>query len=434
MVALVGLSLPFENYHFFRIARLPVDAAHLLGAALLTVTAMTMLRANRRRPDRWLLLTSALLLATPFLAYAAGHLPGFSPLRFWGTWLHLAFLLTIFLVVGTANVTAKEFRAVIAALAVERVGLALYGTWQAIAYPRGWPTGIGFLNQLMATPLRGAVGSAWRATAILQEPKWLAIELNFGLCYAAFLLLFSIDGGRPLTRKAWLVAILGLIAGVLATASLGGYLEMVLLAALAGLLLRRFVYDRRALLGRLLAGLATATVIIGAALLSRSPFAEMVRGRVRNEVTRGEFALGPRSMPSWAYTENLRFGLRAFREAPAFGIGVGQFASVGAALGERWAVPAEMTKSGPWIGYGGILAEFGILGTCVLAALLFAVLRPALVSHHERDAYSALALLLVAAVVLKEASAGFYVHFWTWYPLGIAVLASRVNPTGEETR
>jgi hypothetical protein len=42
--------------------------------------------------------------------------------------------------------------------------------------------------------------------------------------------------------------------------------------------------------------------------------------------------------------------------------------------------------------------------------------------------------LLVAAVLLKETSAGFYVHLWTWFPLGIAALAARGQRPEEPAR
>jgi hypothetical protein len=141
---------------------------------------------------------------------------------------------------------------------------------------------------------------------------------------------------------------------------------------------------------------------------------EILRLRVGFEIAGGRANLGPTSAPGWPYRENFRFAVTIFREAPWFGIGPGQFSRVGRVRGLALGFPVSVTSSGSWVGVFGVLAEFGIVGACAMLLLLTRLAR-----------WDLLVLSILAAVVLKEASSGFYITAWTWVPLGLAGLAGR---------
>ena len=434
LVLLLGLSLPFADFPLVSFAGLGIDLSHVLGGLLLLAAAAGRILGLRRAPAGALALGPLALLLVPLLPYAFHRLPGFSAGQFWRTLFHLAFMLAVFLAVGSSRPSPARFRRLLVVLAGEAILLSIYGLWQTVAFSHGWPTGIGFLNRFAARELRGESGGAWRSTATFEEPKWLAIYLLTSLGYAYGLAVLALAEGRIRARNGWLAAMLLMSLGVVATESLG------VIPAMAILLLAAFVQMLTLLRGkprRNLALGAVAIVLLGlatTALVSRSSLFEVFRARVAAELTPPDTA-DPQRAPSWAYRENLRYAILIFRESPWFGIGVGQFAPVGRIHGRDLGISPEFTRDGPWIGLGGLLAEFGLIGVAALALLLLAVLKPrGAEARAGPNPYGAMPALLVAAVLLKEASAGFYVHLWTWYPLGIAALAARGQRPEEPAR
>ena len=167
----------------------------------------------------------------PFVPLLSGRLPGFDVLHFWKTWLHLAFLVALFLALASAAVSREELYSTLSALSLEAVAIALYGAWQTFAFSKGWPTGIESLNRLAAEHARGEYGGAYRATAVFAEPKWLGIYLLAPVGYACALALEAGRAGRVRARNLWLLAAAVISAGVLPTESLGVIPAMALLAA-----------------------------------------------------------------------------------------------------------------------------------------------------------------------------------------------------------
>lgn len=425
LVLILGLSLPFTDFPLFGMAGLGIDLSHIFGGLLLLVTAAGAILDLRPRPEVSLALGPIALLLVPLMPYVFHRLPGFSVTQFWRTLLHLAFTLAVFLAIGSSRLSPVRFRRLLFVLAGEAILLSLYGLWQTVAFSHGWPTGIGLLNRFAARELRGEAGGAWRSTATFEEPKWLAIYLLTSLGYAYGLAVLALQEGRSRARNGWLVAMLLICTGVVATGSLGEIpvMAILLLAAFVHLLVLLRGKARRTLA---LCGLGFVMLVLAtSALLSHSALFELFRTRVAAELTSPDTA-DPQRAPSWAYRENLRYAVRIFRESPWFGIGVGQFAPVGRIRGRALGFSPELTRDGPWIGIGGLLAEFGLIGVAALALLLLSILwRRGGGTRAGPNPYGAMPALLVAAVLLKETSAGFYVHLWTWFPLGIAALAAR---------
>jgi hypothetical protein len=86
-----------------------------------------------------------------------------------------------------------------------------------------------------------------------------------------------------------------------------------------------------------------------------------------------------------------------------------------------------------------MLADWGLSGVILVVLLLASILRMnwSVPGGHDRSS-RALPALLIFAVLLKEAYSGFYLHLWTWFPLGLAALSARslsdFGTTGTESR
>jgi hypothetical protein len=413
LILVLGLALPFADFPLFSIGRFGLDVAHIAAGLLVLVAAAAVLRGEREGPPFRVGLAALLLLAAPLVPLLLHRLPGFSMGHLARSWMHLAFVIGVFLALFTVRLPRETLDRIFGTLALEAAALSLYGIWQVIAFARGWSAGIALLDRIALRPLRGYYGGGWRATATLEEPKWLAIYLLAPLVYAAVRGLSAARAGRVRQGVFWVGVMAVLCCGALATGSLG-VLPGVALLALALLLV-----VMRELPGRVRASLAAGLLVlaVGAgtlALRSGSRFSEMLRLRLAAERTYGLVTMsGPTSMPSWTYRENFRFALAIFREAPLFGIGPGQFGPVGAVRGVALGFPVSMTSDGPWIGFGGILAEYGLAGLGLFVFLLLSPLR--------RDVTAA---GLCATVFWTTVSAGFYATLWTWFPLGLAA-ASR---------
>ena len=425
----IGLSLPFADFPLLVRHRFGLDLAHAAGAALLLWTVVRTLLRRRPPPARDLVAGVAALLLAAAAPWALSRADGFVAAALLRTTLHLAFFLFVFLAIASSRAAARHRALLARCLAFETALLAAYGIYQVFALARGWPSGWEFLNRHAWHPLR-AQGLVWRATAIFEEPKWLAIHLLFGIpwTYAALL---AARGNAA--RAGWTAASVLILGGVVATGSLGILPVCLLLILLAA---GDYAVRKRGLSRRLLfaAGAFALAAAVATIALFPGTQATYIRSRISAEARalRGRSsAFEYESGSGYRYAENLRFAARMFREAPVFGIGLGEFAPVGARRGVALGIPAEFTTDGPWVGAIGFLAEMGLAGAAVVAFLLWRILRrrPA-----SMDDARAVAILLVLGVLGKELSSGFYVHFWTWYPLGVAGCWARLGSVREKAR
>lgn len=420
LVLFLGLAIPFADFPLRVWRGFGIDLAHLAGGALVAWTAALIAVRRRRLPDGDLSLGAAALLACGLGSWCLPKVDGFQAAALARTSLHLLFFLLVFLSVASSRSAGSRWRSLSRWLAAEAAILAVYGMYQVAALPRKWPSGWEALNRLAWHPLR-AQGFVWRATATFEEPKWLAIHLLFGIAcaYGAWL-----SARSPAQRALWAAAAVLMLGGIVATGSLGmlpaaGFL-LLLAAADQALRVRRVPAPR-------FAAFAAILLVAAAALVAFAPGkqAGYLRDRIAGEIgtVRGGAEI-PEMATGYRYAKNVRFASAMFFARPLFGIGWGEFAPAGARAGVALGVPAEFTRDGPWVGWMGLLAESGIAGATAVLFLLWRILRREKDGAGDADA-RAFAVLLVAAVVAKEASSGFYVHFWTWYPLGLAACANR---------
>lgn len=429
LLMVLGLSLPFSDFPFFVWRRFGVDSSHVAGGLFL-LFCLWRLRARVSRVDPLLAAGTIALMVVPLAALAFVRLSGFSAPAFWKTYLHLAFFLGIFLGIASSDIGRKQSMAVLSVLGAEAAILAAYGIYQVVALARGWPSGFRFLNRYAWHELR-AQGFVWRATAVLEEPKWLALYLLAAIPYLYRAALDRVRSGRSSGALLAASGIAIIAVGIAATGSLGCIPIALLLLLLGGLDYFRRVkpgVSRRVLIA---AAAAALVLIVGFFSLSR-PTLRYLGLRIASE-TEGLGKEHPDYSSAFRYVENLRYGLAMFRESPLVGIGVGQFAPVGQGRGRELGYPTQFNRDGAWVGLGGLLAETGLFGLLAFLAILGRVGWPPLPGAGEPGDDRVAAVLLVLVVFLKETNAGFYIHFWTWFPLGIAALLSRRSRVAAES-
>jgi hypothetical protein len=413
-----------------------VDFSHLVGGALILVAVLRI--ALRRRPAPPLSVTfySVALLLVPLVPYAIHRLPGFDSGSFWRTYLHLGFMLAVFLAIASCQASRLQVRWILVVLVVEAVAVALYGAWQTVAFAYRWPTGIEFLNRHAWHALRGDYGTVWRATATFEEPKWLSIYLLPAICYAYALALEAFREGHFRALVWWSLALSILAAAVIPTASLGGIPAVAFLITVLVIHFMSGLQRRK----RGVVSLAAVFIAISAAVVlsfSLGSLSRLVRTRAIAELDSSTGVIAPESAyaSGYRYVQNLRYSLALFRASPWVGVGVGQFAAIGKVHGPRLGFSPDVSRDGPWIGLGGILAEWGLVGSLAFACLLGVICR----AGRERlsrpaKPYGVLAASLILAVLLKEVYSGFYINLWTWFPLGLAALAARVAVDADTIR
>jgi hypothetical protein len=427
LLTALGLVLPFANFPLVVWRGFGIDLTHVVAGALVLAGGARFLgRGPRFRPTLETLCAGALLV-TPLLAYAFCRLPGFSALAFWRTYVHFAFWLAVFAVAASCVVAERRLSTMLGILSCEGLILGLYGVWQTVAFARGWPTGVSFLNRLAREQLRGAPDARlWRATSTFEEPKWLAISLSFTAVYAYALAVRARAREGRASVVFWLAVVLASGLTALSTASVGGITIIAVLLPLMALHFILSLRSRRVLalvLGAFLAGgvgTCISTAHGGLATLLR----RRIGAAIQNLSGQGGFATSYTS--GWRYVRNAHYAVKIFEESPLLGIGVGQFGPVGAVRGRELGFSPRDTHN-PWVGWAAWIAETGLMGLAILAALLAIILRRGWrVPRPLLNPYTALAGFLVFAVVAKEAHSAFYGTYWTWYPLGIAALSARV--------
>ncbi len=427
LLTALGLALPLGNFPFVVWRGFGIDSVHVLGGALVLAAAVRWILGQRRlRPPTGVIWCGALLVI-PLLVYSFRRQPGFSAPAFCRTYLHLAFWLVVFVAMSSRALPERRFSRMLGVLASEGLILGLYGVWQTVAFARGWPTGVAFLNQLANKPLRGGLDpKVWRATATFEEPKWLAIYLSFTVVYAYTLAVRARARGDGVSAACWLLAVLAIALSAIFTASVGGLAVMaIVLAAMAAHFLAT-LRARRALAFALCVCVAAAGLVW--IWTARGGVANLLRVRIDAAIENipGQRGLGASYTSGWRYQRNARYAMRMFAESPLLGIGVGQFAPVGAVRGPGLGFSPGDTHDA-WVGWVAWIAEMGLAGAAILAALLVAILRrSARVFRPALNPYSVLTCLLVLVVVAKEAHSAFYVTFWTWYPLGLAALSALI--------
>ncbi len=427
LLTALGLALPLGNFPFVVWRGFGIDSVHVLGGALVLTAAVRWILGQRGlRPPPGVIWCGALLVI-PLFVYSFWRPAGFSAAAFRRTYLHLAFWLVVFVAMSSRALPERRFSRMLGILASEGLILGLYGVWQTVAFAWGWPTGVAFLNQLAHRPLRGGLDlKVWRATATFEEPKWLAIYLSFTAVYAYALAVRARARGEGISAACWLLGVLAIALSAISTASVGGITAMAIVLAAMAVHFVATLRTRKALAF----ALCVCVAVAGLAWIwtARGGVARLLRVRIEAAMENipGQRAFGASYTSGWRYLRNARYAMRMFAESPLLGIGVGQFAPVGAVRAPGLGIEPRDARDA-WVGWVAWIAETGLAGAAILAALLVAILRrSARVSRPALNPYTVLTWFLVLAVVAKEAHSAFYVTFWTWYPLGLAALSALI--------
>jgi hypothetical protein len=434
----LGLSVPFSSYPLARVFGFPLDASHLLGAILIVFAAGGALSGSRSLPGGRVLVATALVSAAALSGLLRMNRPDFDAGQWAKSTLHLFFMLGVFLSLASLPDGPARLRRIVVWLAAEALLITAYGGYQLWALYHDWPTGIDFLNRFSIRPLRvyGYVtielGGYYRPTAIFEEPSWFANYLLDNAVLTYFLWLNPARGKRAFPHGLWGLGVLVMFGGIFSSASLGGLLTGTLLAVLIFVHALRHLSAARRL--RLLLTATAACLLLGLALTvwaGHSNFVDGLRRRVLMQasalldVRTPEETADPNYFSTWGtlgqssvdFVDSTLHSLDLLKKAPLFGVGLGQYPP---APIPRWTGETALGRE------TGIawLAHTGIFGGIAFGLLLFSIVRSPKTRSYRLLPFTTLATFFVVTFILKEAHTASYIHLSSWYPLGLAALAS----------
>lgn len=413
---LTGLTVPFYAFPVLRFAGKLVDLATLLACAFVAASLPAVLRG--RRPLReWIFLAAA--ISVPLLALIRPRIAQFDSRQFAVSYVHWLIVISFFFAsLGIATTGADRKRFVVAHWCLATV-MALFALYQAVGIPRHWPATGPILVPFQREPFRFTrIGGTYlgggytRPTSVFLEPAWVGGYLCWVLAIAIVLLLSR--PARPGVRALKALALSVPLLAILATVSWGSYLDLVVVAT--GLVLTGVGGGRPLRAPAKLLGLSLVVAV--AALFS--PPGAAVREALQKRwqmlrstsVSGKEVAIGQDS--SRVRLENIQYAQRLIAQAPARGIGLGQFGRA-APQGSGAISPVSLD---PWCGWLGIAAEAGLLGPAVLGgAILLAAYGW---NRRPLATLAAAAPVLAALAAVQQLHTGSYIDLWWWYPLGLA--------------
>lgn len=436
LVSAFFLTLPLANTMTIDIG-FPLTIAHVVAAPLAVAMGMLLLRISR-----WPVL-AGLVFFVPFAAvyalsmlvnlgteygeipYATGRLaPDVRSIT------KVAWLLgnmTIAAVIATALGWALLRRLAWGALVAGGAAASVYGLYQSIGQSHGL-----FIPLLPGTEFIPGSASFWivpRAKSTFLEPSFFGAFLGVVLPFAIALL-----ATRSRTTVASFVAVFLIIAGIVVTFSVAGYLAAVP-GVVALLVLLPNPLRVRAILRPLVAtGLAVSLLMAtmpglldaGVALIAKGATAGQMLG-IPDETTSA-----PTPEPSPPLDEEItrrtarervatsRAAIAMFMDHPLLGVGPGNF---GFAYGRYRSADVEAPDQLliPNNVYAELLAETGILGFATflfaLGALAFAGLRS--LSSARRGTFAVAAISALVAIAVSLLTAPSFTILYQWAVIGI---------------
>jgi hypothetical protein len=365
-----------------------VVVAAVVAAATLLVGRRT---ARRPAPDRWVLLTVALLLGLYVVNVGGGH--GIA----WAQGVRLMAEPFLLLIVGlTLPAPQRTLRFGTASLAVTAGIAAAYGLVQQVVGKWGlvgW--GYSFSSQIRS------YNGHLRSFGTFDDPFAYAAFLLYGLAVVLFL-----SGRRMLAIALGSLLVLGVAASYERTAA-------VILVALGGLWLAR-------------KGLASSSVLVLAAAVAAAA-AILITGAGATQTQ--SYSTGGSTLTLNGRTSAWKAALGSPSEWP-FGRGVG-------AVGTAAYRGSFTLVAGPTVkptsravdsGYLATIADVGLVGGAVLLAIFgrLLVLTVQGVRHRYRESWFAAAMIVVLMLdaVTRSSFTGFPTSFLGLLLVGVALAAA----------
>jgi hypothetical protein len=416
-----GLALPLFAFPPVHVLGKPLDIATILAAAFL-VSSLPAAFHWRDAPGA--LRATALAVAAavvPLLALLPPRQGYFSMKGFalsYGHWL----LVVGFFLAATMLSPSEAWRRRLVGFSVSAAVLvAVYGLYQAVGIPRHWPaTGPRLLPMQKQDFGFMALGAYVRPTSIFLEPSFLGGYLAWNLVLAAGR---WITGRERRDRLIWACAAVLLSVTIVATISLGSYADLLVLSVSLMVVSWRNGWLSKPVLGRLLASLGVVALAIAFSPLGR-PIGDAMTRRYRNVLATPEALrqANPELQESaWLRVRNAQLAVEMLKTRPFVGIGLGQFMPY-LPIERRPALRLEE----PWCGWLTLAAEVGLLGPCLLVAVLVLARRASAGSEDDMASLCVPALLTLA--VVQQVHTASFIDLWWWYPVSLAVVLALEGP------
>lgn len=353
---------------------------------------------------------AALVPLLVFLTDAA-RAATFQSRQFTLTYLHWLLLVAFFTAAAHLQVQPRQWNVFVLVQVAGGLAVSLFCFYQLLGRPHGWPATGYVLSASQRLPFEGGTFGAYeRPTSFLLEPSYMGSYLVWVATLPLAIALERSAAGR--TRRLLCgAAFLSLAAAILASASLGAYLDLAVVVGLAAIVLVWRSSPRQRLPRLLLCvvGAALAALAIDAAL-GHGPW-RVVRARV--EATAAAIAAGRYEEVDTNRGGLLRRELTIAAAHPLAGVGLGQYKRMSAT------VPLAVQGQGEVVfGWIGAVAEMGLPGLGVLVGALVLARR-----RHDALVVS----LLTAYLAVNQLHFASYVELSFWYPLAACAIAASVS-------
>lgn len=407
LVCLVGAGLPLFAFPAVTLAGRPIDTATIFAILFVLAAAPAVARARERSLLAW----AACAAVAPLLVFltAASRAATFDLRQFALTYAHWLLMVAFFVGAGHLELDRREWNAFVGVQIAGGLAVAIFCFYQLLGRPFGWPATGHLLSVNQRLPFAGGTfGSYERPTSFLLEPSYMGSYLVWVAIFPLSIALDRVDSGRRrrLLHGAIFVC---LAAAILASASLGAYLDLAVVLGLALVLAARGSSSRRGL-ARLLLFLASAAVIGLAvdALLGHGPWRALM---ARIDSSAAAIAAG-----RYEDVDTYRGGvllreLKVAAEHPLAGVGLGQYKRMSSTI------PLAVKGSGEVVfGWISAVAETGLPGLGVLVAAL-------VLARRRSDVL--VGALLIGYLIVNQLHFASYVELTFWYPIAACALASR---------
>jgi O-antigen ligase len=319
--------------------------------------------------------------------------------------------------------TREKVLQMLKVLTVSTFAVACYGFYQWAIQDYGFLFWI--VNPRMDTSLAHYRDNFWEWRNRMISVLTSEMELGhyFNLCLPIAVVLWFTEGRKRLTSK-WLLMSICILAGLVLTFTFGAWLALGATFALFALLFGGAKRKRVIVAGVLVLALAAAFVAYG-------PLRPLIEAKAAGDAI-GSFAWDAMTrLYSW------KLALQTWWSHPWIGVGIGNFEFISA--GYDFVLGPESQGSSPHQTYLYLLANYGLVGTISVLAIMLGALRSnlRLARLHTAIAFVGLALAFALAVNLigwfadDSGFLGPHASYLLWLFVGLSEVALALSSPAE---
>jgi len=263
----------------------------------------------------------------------------------------------------------------------------------------------------------------WRNRIISVLTSEMELGHYFNLCLPLGLFLWLTEGRRRLGSQ-WLLMTLAILAGLVLTFTFGAWLALVGTFALFVVIFAGEKRWKLILAGVLVLSLVTALVAYGP-----------LRPYVEAKATGTE--IGSLAWDAATRLISWKMALQAWWSHPLLGVGIGNYEFI--AAGEDYVLGPRSQGSSPHETYLYLLANFGLVGTVSVLAILLSTIRSSLTIARTKSNLALVSLALAFALATNMVGwfaddSGFFgphASYLVWLLVGLGEVVSKIAVSGE---